>query len=58
MEKCSPLILNIAFESVKKLGKELNTVSVEVKLHSFLTSAVDGGKRSVSRPSRKIPGTL
>jgi len=29
---------------------------VEVQLHSFLTSALDGGEWSTSRPSRFIPG--
>jgi hypothetical protein len=29
---------------------------VEVKRHSFLTLALDGGKRSASRPGRFTPG--
>jgi hypothetical protein len=29
---------------------------VEVHLHAFLTSAIDLGKRSVSRPSHYPPG--
>ena len=71
MKKFSSLILNIVFEYFKcgtvkhkKLGKKLklslsktraHTVRVEVKLHSFLTSAVDGGKRSGSRPGSFAP---
>jgi len=29
---------------------------MEVKLHAFLTSALDGGKWSASRPCRFTPG--
>jgi hypothetical protein len=30
---------------------------MEVKLHAFLTSAIDGGELSASRPGRFTPGT-